>query len=165
MRIQPNEQEVYKVLNNLGISWVRHEHPPVFSVAQAEKYWESIDGVHCKNLFLRNKKGNRHYLVVLEHLKKADIKKLERQLREDRLSFTSAERLKRYLGLEAGSVSPFGLVHDGKKDVHVVVDEDLRKADVVNFHPNVNTSTIGIKYSDFKKFLDWCGNTICYIQL
>jgi len=101
-----NEEKVYEVLKKLGIPYTKHEHPPVYTVEQAEQYWEDIEGTHCKNIFLRNKKGKRHYLVILLSSKKADLKALERQLGEDRLSFASPERLMRYLRLEPGAVSP-----------------------------------------------------------
>jgi len=160
-----NEERVYEVLRKLGIAYVKHEHPPVYTVDQAEQYWEDIEGTHCKNIFLRDKKGKRHYLVILLSLKKADLKALERQLGEARLSFASPERLMRYLGLEPGSVSPFGLINDSKKEVQVIIDRDLRRAEIVNFHPNVNTATVGIDFTDFEKFLAWCRNRVRYLQL
>jgi Ala-tRNA(Pro) deacylase len=160
-----NEEKVYEVLRKLGIAYVKHEHPPVYTVDQAEQYWEDIEGTHCKNIFLRDKKGKRHYLVILLSSKKADLKALERQLGEARLSFASPERLMRYLGLEPGAVSPFGLINDSKKEVQVIIDRDLRRAEIVNFHPNVNTATVGIDFTDFEKFLAWCGNAIRYLQL
>ena len=49
----------------LGIAFTRFTHPPVFTVEEAERYWADIPAAHCKNLFLRNAKGTRHYLVVL----------------------------------------------------------------------------------------------------
>lgn len=165
MMTEESEKEVYEILKKLDISYERYEHPAVFTVDQAQQYWGDIPGAHCKNLFLRNKKGNRHYLVILEHSKKADLKTIARMLGEDRFSFASAERLKRYLGLEAGEVSPFGLINDNQKEVRVVIDQDLREAKRINFHPNVNTATVGIEFSDFEKFLSWCGNTLRYIQL
>ena len=158
------EQKVYEALESLDISYVRHEHPPVFTVEEAEKHWEEISGAHCKNLFLRNKKGNRHYLVVLESAKRADLKALEKQLGEDRLSFASPERLMRYLGLDTGAVSPFGLLNDGQKEVRVIIDQDLQEAETVNFHPNVNTATIGLSFSDFQKFLSFCGQAVRFLQ-
>ena len=158
------EQKVYEVLEKLGITFDRHEHPPVFTVEEAEQYWGDITGAHCKNLFLRNKKGKRHYLVILGHLKKADLKVLERQLGEDRLSFASAERLMRYLGLEECAVSPFGLINDSQKEVQVIIDKALKEAERINFHPNVNTATVGISFVDFEKFLASCGNSIRYLQ-
>jgi Ala-tRNA(Pro) deacylase len=156
------EARVYEVLEKLGIPFVRHEHPPVFTVEEAEKHWTGIEGAHCKNLFLRNKKGNRHYLVVIESAKQADLRKLNAVLGEDRLSFASAERLRKHLGLDPGAVSPFGLINDASREVTVVIDQDLRRASRVNFHPNVNTATVGIGFADFERFLAWAGHRILY---
>ncbi len=163
MTVSDKEARVYKVLKELSISYTRHEHPPVFTVEEAEKHWTKVTGAHCKNLFLRNKKGNRHYLVILEASKAADLRALNIILGEDRLSFASLERLMRYLGLEAGAVSPFGLIHDRDNHVQVVIDEDLREAEALNFHPNVNTATIGLSFKDFEKFLTWSGNPFRYL--
>ncbi len=159
-----NAQKVFEVLERLSITYVRHQHPPVFTVEQAEQHWKNITGAHCKNLFLRNKKGNRHYLVILEASKQADLRTLAQKLGEDRLSFASPERLMRFLGLEAGSVSPFGLINDSQKQVKVIVDSGLKEADLVNFHPNINTETVGITYSDFEKFLSWIGHNVRYVH-
>lgn len=163
MGLSEKEERVYVVLDELGISYIRHEHPPVFTVEEAEKHWTQITGAHCKNLFLRNKKGNRHYLVILEATKVADLKSLNKLLGEDRLSFASEKRLMRYLGLETGAVSAFGLINDSGNLVQVVIDEDLKKAEAVNFHPNVNTATVGISFPDFEKFIAWSGNTVRYL--
>ena len=162
MTFDPSEAKVLEVLDGLGIEYTRREHPPVFTVEQAEQHWTDIRGAHCKNLFLRNKRGNRHYLVILLSRKQADLRELNGKLNEDRLSFGSPERLQKYLGLEPGSVSPFGLINDGRKEVIVIVDQDLRQEERVNFHPNVNTSTVGISLADFEKFLAWSGQTVRY---
>ncbi len=162
MTCDPAEAKVLGILDGMGIGYTRREHPPVFTVEQAEKHWTEIDGAHCKNLFLRNKKGNRHYLVILLSRKQADLRGLNEKLNEDRLSFGSPDRLKKYLGLEPGSVSPFGLINDLQKEVIVIVDQDLRQEERVNFHPNVNTATVGISTADFEKFLAWSGQTVRY---
>ncbi len=164
MSLAPEEIKVYEILDKLGISFDRHEHPPVCTVDEAQEHWAGIKGAHCKNLFLRNKKGNRHYLVILEHNKNADLRKLTNKLGEDRLSFGSPERLRRLLGLKPGAVSPFGLINDSLKEVVVVIDQDLKRADRVNFHPNINTVTVGISAPDFEKFLAWTGNAVRYFQ-
>ena len=165
MAFDEREQKVYDVLEGLKIFYVRHEHPPVLTIEEAEKYWGQIKGTHCKNLFLRNKKGNRHYLVILEHRKEANIRVLEGLLKEDRLSFASAERLMRYLGLETGAVSPFGLINDSQKEVEVILDSELKKAERIAFHPNVNTATLEVDFSDFERYLSWCGNSLRYLNL
>jgi len=161
--ISENEKILYDNLEQLGIEYTRFEHPPVYTVEEAKEYWQDIEGAHSKNLFLRNNKGNRHYLVVLEQSKKADIKDLSAKLAAGKLSFASERRLKEHLGLETGAVSPFGLINDQKKAVTVALDRDLQKKDKVNFHPNVNTATINLSYEDFEKFLKHCGNELIYI--
>jgi Ala-tRNA(Pro) deacylase len=159
-----DEQKVYNILRELDISYTKHEHPPVYTVEEAEQHWENITGAHCKNLFLRNKKGKNHYLVIAKSEKRVNLKALTSRLGEDRLSFASPERMLRYLGLEPGAVSPFGLINDKENAVVVVIDRDLKEASHVNFHPNVNTATVGIVFTDFEKFLSYCGNSIRYLS-
>lgn len=161
--ITESEQKVYTTLKNLNIDYKRYEHPPVFTVDEAKQYWQDIEGVHSKNLFLRNNKGSRHFLVVLEETKQADLKGLSEKLGAGKLSFASERRLMEHLGLETGAVSPFGLINDHKKAVTAVIDRDLSKGKTVNFHPNVNTATINIAYADFEKFLKHCNNELIFI--
>jgi len=163
--LMEREKKVLETLARLGISYARHEHPPVFTAEEAAVHWRGVAGAHCKNLFVRNQKGNRHYLIILPVDKKADLQSLARALGEDRFSFASPERLDRFLGLEPGSVSPFGLINDGKKAVVVVLDEDLRAAEALNFHPNVNTATLGLSADDFRRFLAWCGNPVRWLRI
>jgi Ala-tRNA(Pro) deacylase len=91
--------------------------------------------------------------VVAERAARVDLKHLAAVLGEDRLSFGSPERLLAYLGLTPGAVSPFGVVNDHAHAVTVVVDETLRSAARVAFHPNVNTSTVTLTFADFARFL------------
>src|SRR4051812_4957801 len=160
-----NEQAVYDKLAELGIAYERYEHPPVPTVEDAERYWAGIDATHCKNLFLRNQKGNRHYLVVLLHSKRADLRAVADQIGDGKLSFASPERLMTHLGVTPGSVSPFGLINDRTRSVRVVLDRDLASAGRISFHPNINTATYVIAASDFARFLDACGNTVQHVAI
>jgi Ala-tRNA(Pro) deacylase len=160
-----DETPVYDALQRLGIACSRHEHPAVFTVEEAQQHWAAIPATHCKNLFLRNKKGTTHYLVIVRSDKRVDIAALTTKLSEDRLSFGSSDRLAARLGLTPGSVSPFGLLHPGAKDVRVVIDADLRDARDVAFHPNVNTATIVLRWADFERFLSDRGNVVRYVQI
>jgi Ala-tRNA(Pro) deacylase len=162
--VTPQEEEVHARLRELGIAFERHEHPPVATVEEAERHWAGIDATHCKNLFLRNQKGNRHYLFILQHYKKADLRAVADQIGDGKLSFASPDRLMTHLGLTPGSVSPFGLIHD-RGEVRVVVDRDLKSAARVSFHPNINTATLVISLSDFEKFLAACGNPVQYVAV
>ena len=165
MPVTEIERNVLDVLDRLNIVYVRHEHPPVATVGEAEKYWTDLHAVHCKNLFLRNKKGNHHYLVIAPAAKPVDLHALNRLLGDDRLSFASPERMMRCLGLLPGSVSPFGLINDIEKAVCVVIDEDLRSAVSLGFHPNTNTATLEISGADFLRFLASTGHPVRFVKL
>jgi Ala-tRNA(Pro) deacylase len=120
--------------------------------------------VHCKNLFLRNQKGSRHYLVIVEHTKRADLRRAADQIGDGKLSFASAERLLTHLGVTPGSVSPFGLIHDRERHVQVFLDRALASSVRISFHPNINTRTIVIAFSDFERFLIADGRRARYID-
>ncbi len=159
------EEKVYEVLDNLGIEYQKKEHPPVYTVEEADEYWADLEGTHTKNLFFRNKKGKRHFLVILDSSKNLDIKSLQGKIGAGTLSFASDRRLSEHLGLSKGAVSVFGLINDEKKAVEVIVDSKLLKSDRIGFHPNVNTATITISTHDFKKFLESRGNKVSYKEL
>jgi Ala-tRNA(Pro) deacylase len=156
---------VYEKLRTLGIHYQTFEHPPVFTADEAATHWKAIPGRAVKNLFLRNKKGDRHYLVILGIEKQADLRQLVKVIGDDRLSFGSAERLMKYLGVTPGSVSPFGLIHDRAHAVQVIVDKDLKSADGLIFHPNDNTASVTISGADFVRFLEQQQNPVRWIQL
>ena len=128
-------------------------------------YWSGIDAVHCKNLFLRNQKGTRHYLVIVHYQKRADLRTVAEQIGDGKLSFASPERLLAHLGVTPGSVSPFGLINDADHAVRVVIDQELRSADRISFHPNINTATIVLAFADFLRFLESCGNSVRYVTV
>jgi Ala-tRNA(Pro) deacylase len=159
------DPRLYQIIQELAIPFEYYEHPPVPTVEEAIKHWEGIDSTHCKNLFFRNHKGNRHYLVILEHTNRLAIRDLEQRLKQGKLSLGSDRRLEKYLGLTAGSVSPFGLINDSENHVHVFLDDELKSARRLSFHPNINTATLVITFDDFMKFLQWSGNTYEFINL
>src|SRR4051812_39853734 len=156
----PQETAVVARLTELGVAFTSHHHPPVATVEEASAHWAGIDATHCKNLFLRNQKGTRHYLIVLTASKRADLRAIAEQIGDGRLSFASPERLMTHLGLTPGSVSPFGLINDREHAVRVVLDRDFQSSTRLAFHPNINTATFTITAADFKKFLDACGNPV-----
>ena len=119
----------------------------------------------AKNIFFRNHKGNRHYLVILEHMQALAIRDLEQRLKQGKLSFASPKRMLKYLGVSPGSVSPFGLINDQENHTHLFLDENLKSSGRISFHPNINTASLVISFSDFEKFLLWTGNTFEYIKL
>jgi len=150
---------VYACLDRLGIAYARYEHPPIASAEAGEQYWSGIDAAHCKNLFMRNQKGNKHYQ------KRADLRAVATQIGDGKLSFGSPERLMTHLGVTPGSVSPFGLIHDAGHAVRVAIDRDLKSSGKISFHPNINTVTIVLAFADFERYLGSCGNAVQYIDV
>lgn len=159
------ERQVRDRLDALGIIYERHEHPPVATAAEADEHWAGIDAAHCKNLFLRNQKGDRHYLVVVAHTKRADLRAVASQIGDGKLSFASPERLMKYFCVAPGSVSPFGFIHDREHHVRLFLDRDLRSARRISFHPNVNTVTLVLAFADFERFLSSCGTPVAYVDV
>lgn len=156
---------VLETLRELGIEYELHRHPPLPTIDEAVKYWKTMAATHCKNIFFRNHKGNRHYLVIIEHKQNLAIHDLEKRLKQGKLSFASPKRLQKYLGVEPGSVTPFGLINDTENHVHLFLDENLKQAEQISFHPNQNTASLIVDLSDFIKYLDWTGNSYEFIKL
>jgi len=169
METKRGQQKVYEVLDSLGIAYEYYAHPPLPTAEEAHKYmlenWNSRgeETTFCKNLFMRNHKGNRHFLIILSALSQFDIHELEKKLRQGKLSFSSEPRLEKYMGLKPGSVSLFGLVNDSPKHVHVFIDKDLLSAQKLSFHPNDNTASLVISKEDMLKFLQSTGNSYEFI--
>jgi Ala-tRNA(Pro) deacylase len=156
---------VLSALDALAIPYQVYSHPPVFTAEEAALHWSAIPGTPVKNLFLRNKKGDRHYLVILGIEKQANLRDLVRVIGDDRLSFGSPERLMQQLGLTPGSVSPFGLLNDVSGQVIVIVDDELRQAERLIFHPNLNTASLTIATADFERFLTSRANRVRWIRV
>lgn len=159
------DPKLYELFNRLDITFDYYEHPAVPTVEEASKYWKDIEATHCKNIFFRNHKGNRHYLVILEYRHSLAIRDLEQRLKQGKLTFASHERMMKYLGLTPGSVSPLGLIHDEQRHVHLFLDDNLQHSKTISFHPCINTASIVIKYADFLRFLEHIGNSWEYVKL
>jgi Ala-tRNA(Pro) deacylase len=150
------EQKLYKSLDDLGIVYEKFEHPAFGTVEASGSFYRDHDmGVDCKNMFLQNRRGRKHYLVILQAQKNLDIPHVAEFLGEHRkMGFASEERLQNYLGLTPGSVTPFGLIHENAREVSVVVDQEIFANDFVHFHPFRNTASLKIFTKDLRKFLD-----------
>ena len=156
---------VFRWLDEQGIEYSWYEHPEAPTIEIARQYWRQDGSKHCKNLFFRNHKGNRHYLVCFDCEQSMAIHDLEHLLRQGKLSFASEQRMERYLGLRPGSVSPFGLVNDEECHVHLFLDANLKSYPALSFHPNDNTATVVISQEMFARYLTAVGNTYEYIEL
>jgi Ala-tRNA(Pro) deacylase len=158
-------EAVTNYLDQHQISYEIYEHPPTPTVEEALPYWKDIKAAHCKNLFFRNHKGNRHYLVILDHRRQLNIHDLEQRLKQGKISFASPQRMEKYLGLAPGSVSVFGIINDHENHVHLFIDQALQSATHISFHPNQNNATLVISFASFQRFLESSGNTYEFIAL
>jgi Ala-tRNA(Pro) deacylase len=163
--IAAEEQPIVDALTALGIAFERHEHPPIASAIGTEALWPPIDGIQTKNLFLANPKRTRFYLVVLDHRKRADLRRVSEQIGDGRLSFGSPERLMSHLKVAPGSVSALGLIHDTAHAVKVCLDRDLETATRISFHPNLNTATLVLSFGDFLRFLNATGHEPTFLRV
>ena len=160
-------EEVLNVLKKLEINYELVNHKAVYTIEDMNNLNNEIfKGAEiCKNLFLRDQKGKRHFLVVLCSGKKADMTKIQEQALSTRLSFASSERLMKYLKLEPGHVSPMGLINDEEKKVEVLIDKDLKNKLLLAVHPNTNEASILITYEDLMKFIKAMGNDYEFIEI
>jgi Ala-tRNA(Pro) deacylase len=156
-------EKVLQKLDDMNIAYTLAEHPAVYTIEEMERL--GIAGDVAKNLFLRDAKGARHFLVVLPKDKQADLKSISAQLGCSRLSFASEERLEKYLKLTKGSVSPLGILNDPDGNVEIVFDKDLAKTKRLGVHPNDNTATVWMSLDDLHDIVKRNGNTIHFIEL
>ena len=159
------QQQVYDYLAQQGIVFDYYEHPAVFTIEKSSHYYRGEGTTMCKNLFFRNHKGNKHYLVVMEAQHSMNIHQIELLLHQGKLSFASPQRMMKYLGVTPGSVSLFNLVNDVNHEVVLFVDSQLRKVKRVSFHPNDNTASLVISVGDMMKFIETIGNEYQFLDL
>ena len=149
---------VFDKLDELKIKYSVIEHPPVYTIEEMD-ILGIFDGVNiCKNLFVRNEKGDKHYLIVVSKDKQVNLKNISAKIPESRLSFASEERLMKYLGLKKGEVTPLGIINDKEHSVIIIIDNDLDGKKPLGVHPNDNTATVVLSFFDLIKYIKSFGN-------
>lgn len=156
---------VYKKLSGLGINYERIDHPAVYTMEEMDSLGIFNKGVVGKNLFLRDNKGKRHFLVFVFGDKHTDLVSIQNELGIKHVSFGSAERLDKYLGLTKGSVSPLGVINDKASAVEFIIDNEFKGYPCVGVHPNQNTSTVWLSFEDLVKVIKENGNKIDFINI
>ena len=144
---------IYKILDDLGIDYKKFQHPAVFNCKQAHLLALDIDGAATKNLFIKNKKGNRHFLIIMMDDKTVDFKRLSQILNVSGLSFASSNRLEKYLGTSAGSVSILDIVKDTQAAVELIIDKSIFNYSAIQCHPFTNTATLEIPITGIQQLL------------
>jgi Ala-tRNA(Pro) deacylase len=150
------KEELLRFLQELGIDYTLYEHEAVFTAEEALEVCGHIPGVHCKNLFLKDK-VDALWLVTLPDEKRADLKSLPEKIGSKRLSFGNAGLLMEALGVSPGSVTPLALVNDQARRVQPVLDGWMMEQGLINLHPLVNTATITLRTADLTRFMSALG--------
>ena len=150
--------EIYDYLENNGIRYERYDHPPVYTCEDVNRLIPNLPGEKTKNLFICDGKGKQHFLVTVPDEKSVNLKSLARALDVKKLRFASADRLRKHLKLEPGSVTLLGAANDEAGTVNIVIDQALWEADALQCHPLVNTSTLVISLENIRNFLDATGH-------
>lgn len=160
-----SRENIFEKLNALEIPFELVEHAPAFTMEEYNALGFNPNDEICKNLFLRDYKGTRHMLVVLKGSKHADLQLIRSEVDSSKLSFASDERLAKFLDVKKGSVSPLGLLNDATGEVEVYFDEDLKDAPRLGFHPNDNTATVFMTFSDVQKYIESTGHTMRFVKV
>ena len=158
-------QKVLDFLKNENIPFEMTEHDPVYTMEDMEKIGLDKLGTICKNLFIRDAKGKRHFLVTAHNDTRINLKELGLSLDAGKVSFASAERLEKYLGVTAGCVSPFGVLNDEEHVVTVVIDKKLVGNPRLGVHPNEHNATLWLSYEDLIASINKIGNEIVVAEL
>lgn len=157
-------EALFARLDALGVAHETAAHPPVFTVEQARRHRVRHDGVHVKNLFVRNKKGAM-YLVTAREDAPVDLKALGRRLGAGTLSFASYERLRGHLGVEPGSVTPLAVLNDPAGAVTLVLDATLPRAEAVHCHPLRCDRTTTLRGDELVRFARDVGHEPVLVDL
>lgn len=154
------KEKVFALLDQAGIAYTAQKYEAVYTMADVDGAGVKREGVVLKNLFLKDGKGRRHFLVSVPENKKVDLKELGERLSVKKLGLASAERLETYLGVEHGCVSPMGLLNDESKSVTAVFDSSLAAETIVGIHPNDTTASIWLAFQDVVQIVKEHGNEI-----
>jgi Ala-tRNA(Pro) deacylase len=159
------QEIVYETLKTLNIPFDYYESPRDFSSEDDGNFWKQIGAERCKNLFLRNHKGNQHYLVIAKYYECFEVKILEGHFKKGKISFASEKRMDKWIQTKPGAVSVFSLLNDTENHTRVFVDEELKHTKYVTFLPNMHNAILKISTTDLIRLLDYSGNEWEFFKL
>ena len=160
-----DKEACMKWLDDNGYKYEKVDHDPVYTMEDMDKAGITKIGFVAKNIFVRNAKGDKHYLVCVPEEKRVDMTKLAMALASTKLSFASAERVDKYLGVAEGYVTPLGVLNDENSEVLVAFDQTLMGKDKIGVHPLMNDATIFLSFKDLKKIVEDHGNKFMCIKI
>ena len=163
--MKSERQKVLDYLYDMNITYDIIEHPAVYTIEEMDNLCIDNKNQVVKNLFVRDDKKKRYFLISVQKDKRVDLKELKIKLNSRPLSFASESALYEILGLDKGSVTPLGVLNDASCKVEVVLDSDVRYFHRIGIHPNDNTATVWIKPEDLEAVIRKHGNTFSYVEM
>ncbi len=154
------ETPILEALKTAGVPYTITRHPAVHSIDELQELGLEKGKMVAKNLFLREDRRKRYFILTIRQDKNVKLKELRTLLCCRPLSFASEEELFYLLGEKAGAVTPLGIVHDTEHRVEVVLDTDILHFPLVGVHPDDNTSTVWICPEHLEQFISLHGNRI-----
>ncbi len=145
---------LHELFASAGITTETIEHASAYTVEQMDML--DLPVVAGKNLFLTDRK-KRFWLVSAVPTTKINLKSLAKELNAPDLRFAKPELLKKYLGVEPGSVTLYSIVNDPEHVVTVVIDTALYTLERIGFHPLRNDATTIINTVDIPLLLKQWG--------
>lgn len=159
-------EKVLEKLKEFNIEFTEVIHNPVYTIEDMDALGNIFQGAKiCKNLFVRDQKGKRHFLIVVPEEKRVPLAEISVKIESTKLSFASEERLMKYLKLTPGSVTPLAVINDETSEVEIILDEQLKQEKLLGVHPCVNTATVLITPENLEKFIKENNNKIKYIKI
>ncbi len=163
-RMVATPADLFALFDRLGIEHSTIDHPPFFTVEEGRPWHDKIAGLHCKNLFIKDRKGGL-WLVVMPADKRADLGRLEKALGASRFSFARPDLLQEVLALTPGSVTPFGLINDALRRVTVILDHQMLDSEWINLHPLHNAASTTLRSADLLRFIRALGYEPIIVRL
>lgn len=154
------KEDIFALLERKQLPCHSQSHGAVYTMEAVDRAGVQREGIVLKNLFLKDGKGRRHFLLCVPETVSVDFAALGEQLGAKKLGLASPERLEKYLGVTQGCVSPFNALNDEENAVTVVFDQDLPDDTVVGVHPNDTTASVWLPFGPLKALVAEHGSPV-----
>ena len=159
--------KVTNYLDGLGIKYELLRHTAVVTTEESRLIIHVENCMSCKSLYVKDKKSDNYYMVVLPFDKRADMRGLAGYVGTAKFEFATEEKLFEDLNVHRGSVSPFSYLNEdtAKYSAALLIDSEVWNSERVKFHPGDNTATVVLDTCDFKKFLHSIGKKTIVVNV
>ena len=156
--------KVTDYLDSLDIKYELIRHPAVITTEESREVVHVEGCMSCKSLYVKDKKSDNYYMLVLPFDKRANMRGLASYVGCAKFEFATEDKLWADLQVHRGSVSPFAYLNENGKSAPLLIDEDVWNSEKVKFHPCDNTATVVLSVNGLKRFLESIGKRVILVQ-